>query len=157
MALAPHVFCKNPECSCADGLLPIPLPYPNQPKTNQHPSVWPPAYFEEAIACPECDRVFVYKKQDVRWLPIPQMVQGQAQKSPYSNASWWLVTFDCGGYNCKIRVGFLAMTREGEAVDVVHRKLPVGAYEGKCKSGHHYMDRGTGPYMVTQFFEFEGS
>lgn len=157
MAQAPHIYCKNQDCKNADGKQPIPLPYPIQPKTNQHPSVWPPACFEVNIACPECDRVFLYKKQDVRWRPSPPTDQGQDQTSTYKNAEWWLVGFPCAGKNCKIRVEFLAMTREGETVGVVHEKLPRGAYDGKCKKGHAYANRGIGPYTVTQFFEFEGS
>ena len=157
MALVPHIYCKNPDCKNADGKQPIPLPYPIQPKTNQHPSVWPPAYFEEAIACPECGQVFLYMKQDVRFLPSPQTGQDQDQKSPYSNAAWWLVTFSCAGQNCKILVRFLAMTRAGEIVDVVRRKMPAGAYVGECKNGHPYSARGIGPYVVTEFLEFPGS
>ena len=152
MALTPHIFCKNPKCKDADDKHPIPLPYPNPQETNQYPLGWLPDYFEENVACPECDRVFLYKKSDVRWLPYPQRDQGQPKSSPYSNAAWWLVVFDCGGKNCKIRVEFLAMTREGETRDVVDQKLPAGVYDGKCKNGHPFSGRGIGPYTMTQFF-----
>lgn len=155
--MIPVVFCKNPDCINADEKNPTPLPYPNHPETSLHPSVWPPAYFEQTVACPECDRVFLYKKQDVHWRPDPQTGQDQEKDSPYTNASWWLVSFQCGGKGCKLLVQLLAMTREGETVGVVYEKLPRGSYDGKCKKGHAYADRGTGPYQVVAFPGFEGS
>jgi hypothetical protein len=157
MAITPHVYCKNLDCTNAHRKQPIPLPYPNQPRTNQHPSVWPPAYFEANLACPECDQVSLYKKSDVHWLIPIQPGQYQSKSTQYNRGSWCLVSFDCGGQNCGIRVEFLVLTPDGESIDAISQKLPAGAYVGKCKKGHPYSDRGTGPYQTAPFPEFPGS
>jgi hypothetical protein len=153
----PYICCKNPECKSAVEKQPIPLPYPSQPKTSHHQSVWPPKYFEEKFGCPECGLVSVYNARDVHWSPSQTQDQGQDQKSLYSTAVWWSVTFHCVGQNCGTRVQFHVLTAGKEKTGDVLSQLASGFYRGSCKHGHPYHSRGTGPYNIQPVPELPGS
>ena len=146
--MSPNIYCMNPECIKAKQ--PIPFPYPSNPQTFHHPSVWPPAYFETKFGCPECGLVSIYRRADVTWIPSQETDQSQVQKSASSNAVWWSIEFWCGGDNCRARIRFQSLTSQEEKADAVLSKLTHGFYRGDCKRGHPYDRRGIGPYSITQ-------
>jgi hypothetical protein len=124
---------------------------------SQHPSVWPPKYFEVNVGCPECGLVSLYTEPCLLWIPSQTQDHDQAQENPYSNAAWWLVEFDCAEQNCGIHVEFLAVTHGGETIGDLLEKLSRGDYVGKCKKGHAYSNAGIDSCSINQFFEFPGS
>jgi hypothetical protein len=131
-------FCKNPECKNGDEKTPIRLPAPTLPGKAQHPTNWPEDW-QATLACPACDHVFSYSREDVR-LEI-------SRKAGPADFSWttgvaFSIGFLCGISGCGTHVTFHAWLPEGTNSRDVLAKLGNGGYMGACSNGH--------PYTVTE-------
>jgi hypothetical protein len=129
MYLQPVVRCKNPDCPIPSAAR-IRLPYPDPPKTGATPPNWPQDGWRLRLICRDCDRWYVYEKNDVMWA---------SYSSPLGDASdlaFQCIELECSEPGCGSRTRWHVLDNtqlsETELVEFVLRADPVVV----CENGH---------------------
>ncbi len=128
MYLQPVVRCKNPDCPIPSAAR-IRLPYPDPPKTGATAPNWPQDGWRLRLICRDCDRWYVYEKNDVMWA---------SYSSPLADASdveFQCIELECGEPSCGSRTRWHVLDNsqlsETELVEFVLRADPVVVCENE--------------------------
>jgi hypothetical protein len=133
--IQPFPYIKCPLC-----LAPIALPLPSLQGTVAHPRRLPTGTWQIFLLCPHCERVNLYKVEDVRlahpqtWDPDPKWKSGT---TPPIAAFHYRIEHRCGHGNCGLpHVLFVARwqyaterTLQQIALDAMPRTICVAGHE----------------------------
>jgi hypothetical protein len=144
MPYCPLLFCSNTNCRLySGGLL---LPYPNPPKTKPDPMPWPTDAWQALILCPECKRVHIHTKADIRW----RARTDEDYEGYRLYAAWFCARFECAVSGCGTPVELHVAMGVGTTTRAVDNTLRSGDVDGILPCGHLFVPPPLGKCKVVR-------
>lgn len=134
----PQVLCVNMRRHTSFDAWPIVLPYPTLPGLTQYlPKTEATDSGPEAIACPACGLVTMYRPESVGWLAESRPAEGS-----YASAGRMVrVETECAQKDCRLPVVFhTPVDVDGQKDETaVMRSIRASFYTFACSRGHEMM------------------